>query len=203
MPHPATLIFLWMSLAIVVQTLQAALLPAFALMLVLVAFKMHARRFFALMRRSRWILFSLLLVYAFATPGQELWSLPYGISPTREGLLDGVTQLGRLVCVLAGLSILLTLLSREQLISGLYALSFPARYIGLPRERIAVRLALTLHYAESAMRDTASDWRDAIRRAIEPGVAENSAVELRVQPFARLDFLLLALSGLLLARMWL
>lgn len=203
MPHPATSILLWISLAIAVQTLQSVLLPACAFMLVLIAFRMHAQRFFALMRRSRWILFSLLLVYAFATPGQELWSWSYGIAPTREGLLDGVTQLGRLVCVLAGLSILLTLLSREQLISGLYVLSYPARYIGLSRERIAVRLALTLHYAESAMRDTASDWRAAIARAIASDAGQSTAIELQVPALTRMDFLLLALSAALLIRMWL
>jgi energy-coupling factor transport system permease protein len=198
MPHPVTQIVMWICLAIIVQTLQPAVLPEFTAVLMLIAFKMHTRRFFALMRRSRWILLSLLLVYAFATPGEALWSFPYGPSPTREGLLDGLIQLGRLVCVLAGLSILLTLLTREQMISGLYSLAFPARYLGLSRERIAVRLALTLQYAESAMRDTASDWRTAIKQALQPEECGATHIEIQVRALTRMDALLLLLSGALL-----
>lgn len=198
MPHPVTHILLWISLSIAVQTLPLALLPAAAFMLMFIAFKMHDQRFFALMRRSRWILFSLLLVYIFATPGEALWTLAYTPSPTREGLLDGTMQLFRLVSVLAGLSMLLTLLSREQLVSGLYSLCYPARYLGVSRERIAVRLALTLHYAESAMRDTASDWRAAIERALNPVEREAAHIEVQVQALTRMDVLLLALSAVLL-----
>lgn len=190
-----------MSLSVIVQTLPLALLPASAGVLMLIAFRMHDQRFFALMRRSRWILFSLLLVYLFATPGEALWTLAYAPSPTREGLLDGAVQLCRLVSVLAGLSILLTLLSREQLISGLYSLCYPARYLGLSRERIAVRLALTLHYAESAMRDTASDWRFAIEAALKSVKGDAEHIDVQVQALARLDALLLVLSGAMLLGM--
>lgn len=201
MPHPATQILVWVCLAIVVQILPSVFLPAFAGVLLLVAFKMHTQRLFALMRRTRWIFFSLLLVYAFATPGEALWSWDY--APTREGLLDGMLQLGRLVCMLAGLSILLTLLSREQLIGGLYVLVYPVRYLGLSRERIAVRLALTLQYAENAMRDTAGDWRGAIEGALLSGTGEAAVVELHVQPLGWRDAALLLLSAALLIGIWL
>lgn len=183
-----------MSLSIIIQSLPPALLPASASLLMYIAFRMHDQRFFALMRRSRWILFSLLLVYLFATPGEALWTLAYIPSPTREGLLDGAMQLFRLAGVLAGLSILLTLLSREQLVGGLYSLFYPARYIGVSRERIAVRLALTLHYAESAMRDTAGDWRAAIERALKSAEGDAAHIEVQVQVLTRMDVLLLALS---------
>lgn len=198
MPHPATHILIWMSLSIIVQTLPLALLPGITGVLMFIAFRMHDQRFFALMRRSRWILFSLLLVYLFATPGEALWTLAYAPSPTREGMLDGAMQLCRLVSVLAGLSILLTLLSREHLVSGLYSLCYPARYLGLSRERFAVRLALTLHYAESAMRDTASDWRAAIERALKSVEGDAAHINVQVQALTRLDVLLLALSGAML-----
>ena len=59
-----------------------------------------------------------------------------------------VLQLCRLAFTLASLAILLNLLPRQQLISGLYVLTYPLRYVGLSRERLAVRLALTLQYAD-------------------------------------------------------
>jgi len=201
MPHPATQILVWISLAVVVQTLQSQLLTVFAGVLLVVAFMMHTQRLFTLMRRTRWIFFSLLLIYAFATPGEALWSWDY--APTQEGLFDGLTQLGRLVCVLAGLSILLTCLPRERLVSGLYLLFQPVRYIGLSRERIAVRLALTLHYAESSMRDTASDWRGAIDSALASGEKDGMSIELQVQPINLTDIFLLVSGMASLIWVWL
>lgn len=180
------------------QTLRPLFLTVCTGVLIVIAFKIHAQRLFGLLRRSRWILLSLLLVYTFATPGQELWSWSYAPTPTLEGLQDGGMQLCRLVSMLAGLSILLTLLSREQLIGGLYSLAYPLRFVGLSSERMAVRLALTLYYAESAMRDTANDWRGAIGHAVAGEKVKVYAVELHRQPLARIDVLWLLLSAALL-----
>jgi energy-coupling factor transport system permease protein len=196
-PHPATQILVWACLAIVVQILPPAWLLAVACLLLLLAVKIHIRRLFTLLRRTRWIFFSLLLIYAFATPGEALWVSDY--APTREGLREGLFQLGRIACVLAALSILLTLLKREQLISGLYTLAYPVRYLGLSRERLAVRLALTLHYAENAMRDTASDWRGAIRQACSGQSLDTAHISLSRHPLGWIDFgLLLAGTALLI-----
>jgi energy-coupling factor transport system permease protein len=147
-------------------------------------------------------LFSLLLIYAYSTPGAALWAMLGVASPTREGLLDGLLQLGRLVSVLSGLAILLELLPQTQLISGLYSLAYPLRWLGLSRERVAVRLALTLEYAESAMRDTASDWRSTINAALQPSADRTEHIELRVQPFRGVDFLLLTAGAVVLIGVW-
>jgi energy-coupling factor transport system permease protein len=202
-PHPATQILVWICLACVVQAMQSMLLHGLAILLLIVAAKTHAQRLFTLIRRTRWILLSLLVIYAYLTPGEVLWTASYLPSPTHEGLLDGLLQLSRLVCVLAGLAILLTLLTRTQMISGLYSLCYPVRYIGLSRERIAVRLALTLHYAESSMRDTASDWRGAIRHALASGNEHEIEITLHVQPLIWMDALLVVAASALLIRMWL
>ena len=201
-PHPVTQITIWICLAIVVQTLQSVLLPILAAVLGLVAFKAHPLRMMTLLRRTRWIFISLLVIYAFLTPGETLWSLPYIPKPTYEGLLDGLMQLARLVCILAGLSILLTSLSQERLVSGLYALLYPLRYIAVSRERIAVRLALTLHYAETAMQETAKDWRSGIERALVSEKEYVSAYELPIQRLTWIDGLLLIVSLAIALWIW-
>lgn len=98
----------------------------------------------------------------------------------------------------AGLSIVLSLLSREQLVAGLYTLAFPLRYLGVSRERLAVRLALTLYYAEAAMADTASDWRGSIENMLRPIAPVSHEIELAVVPFTIRDALLLVMAALLL-----
>jgi energy-coupling factor transporter transmembrane protein EcfT len=202
MPHPVTQITIWICLAIVVQTLQSVFLPLLAAILGGIAFKAHPMRLMALFRRTRWILVSLLVIYAFFTPGVALWSLPYIPNPTQEGLLDGLVQLSRLICMLAGLSILLTMLSLEQLVSGLYALLYPLRYIGVSRERIAVRLALTLRYAEKAMQDTAKDWRSGIEHALESEHQNEAALEFPMQLLTWVDAILLMAISAILIGMW-
>ena len=158
MTHPAVLILLWVCLVITIQSLQATKLVLAGLPLLAVAYALSATCLIILLRRTRWIMLSLLLIYAYATPGAAVWASLAQFSPTYESLINGLLQLCRLVCTLASLAILLCLLPQQQLICGLYVLTYPLRYVGLSRERQAVRLALTLQYAESVAWDTTGNW---------------------------------------------
>jgi len=200
MPHPSVFILLWIFLALGLQSLHEVALLLAGIPLILVAFKLSAARLYALLCRTRWIMFSLLLIYGYVTPGEALWAQMGMFSPTQQGLADGLLQLGRLLCALAGLSIVLGVLARQQLIAGLYTLAYPLRYLGQSRERIAVRLALTLYYAESAMADTAADWRGNIGRMLVPPETGKHSIMLHITPFTLRDGLLLAAGCTLLAR---
>ncbi len=150
-----------------------------------------ATRLFILLRRTRWILIALLLVYAFTTPGEPWFAQLGALSPSHEGVEDGLMQLLRLVTVLAGLAILLTQLATAQLISGLYSLAYPLHCLGVPRERIVVRLALTLRYAENAMLDNARDGMRSLDNLMAPVQAAPENIELKLLPLSGRDWLLL------------
>jgi energy-coupling factor transporter transmembrane protein EcfT len=197
-PHPAMFILSWVLLAIVMQSLHAKELLLLGALLMAVALKLSAGRLHVLLRRTRWIMLSLMLVYGYVTPGEALWTQAGMLSPTQQGLLDGLLQLSRLVFMLAALSVVLNTLSRQQLIGGLYTLMFPLRWFGLSRERVAVRLALTLHYAETSMKEATVDWRGSIENALAPGADGNQAIELFAFPFTWRDVLLLAACAALL-----
>ena len=194
MPHPAALILLWACFTIIMQSLPADGLLFAGAPLLVIACMLSPAHFFTLLRRTRWIMLSLLLIYAYATPGEAVWIWLAQFSPTREGLLDGLLQLCRLSFALAGLTILLGLLPQQQLVGGLYTLAYPLRYVGLSRERVAVRLALTLHYAESAMQDTAADWRCSIEHLLAHAEVKQHNIELHITPFTLRDGLLLAVG---------
>lgn len=191
MPHPAVFLLLWIFLAIALQALQMAAVLCIGVFLTAIALKISAMRLYALLRRTRWVMFSLLLIYGYVTPGETLWLQAGVYSPTQQGLSDGLLQLCRLVFALAGLSIVLCMLPQQQLIGGLYAITYPLRYLGLSRERIAVRLALTLHYAEFAMLETAADWRGSIGRMLTPAGARRHGLELHITPINLRDSLLI------------
>lgn len=200
--HPTVQILSWILLVLLAQRWQTAVLLTMGVLCCGVALWLGSAQFKGLLRRTRWIAFSLLLIYAYATPGVAVWESLGGLSPTREGLLDGALQLGRLLCALAGLAVLLTSLSLERLIGGLYSLAYPLRFIGLSRERFAVRLALTLEYAEAAMRDTASDWRTTIEQALQTGESGTAHIELQRQRYGLLDASLLVAGVALAVGAW-
>jgi len=110
----------------------------------------RASGFWKLLRRVRWILFFLILIFAFNTPGEYVKQWPWEFAPSYEGLSAGLLQAAKLCIMLAGLSLLLVTTTRESLIAGFYLLASPLRILKLKPERFAARLWLTLHYVEQA-----------------------------------------------------
>lgn len=201
--HPAAQILAWCLLVAMLQVMvPGALLMATGLVL-LCAYAISGHKFIQLVRRTRWIILSLLVIYAYSTPGQPLLDTLGMFSPSREGLSDGVLQLARLLAALAGLAILLDRLHRQQLIAGLYSLFAPLHWLGLSRERVAVRLALTLHYAEVAMLRGRVGWQATLGGLLEPhGATDDRKMELHLSNFTVVDALLLGFSLLLLWLFW-
>lgn len=110
----------------------------------------RAHPFWRMLKRVRWLLFAMLLIFAFNTPGEYLPLWPFEIAPTYEGLTAGGLQAARLFLMLAGISLLLATTGREDLIAGFFLLLYPLRYLKLSPERFAARLWLTLHYVDCA-----------------------------------------------------
>lgn len=98
----------------------------------------------AVFRRLRWLLISLLVVYAWFTPGSALWPALGMASPSREGLSEGLLRAAALLLIALAAQLLLLATPRPQLLAALYWLARPMRIVGVSRERLAVRLALTL-----------------------------------------------------------
>jgi len=203
MPHPAVQIYLWICFTLAAQMLEARMLFLLAAIVILLSIKISKMRFLTLLRRSRWILFSVFIIYAFTSSGDLLWPQLGVFSPVVEGVVEGFLQLSRLAIVLAGLSILLTLLSQSQLISGIYMLIRPLACLGLSRERVSVRLALTLRYAESVMQGTSRNWQDSVERQLAHIPVASEFIELYVATFSMRDGLLVVAASVVLLGVWL
>ncbi|MGA8865145.1 MAG: CbiQ family ECF transporter T component [Gallionella sp.] len=190
--HPAAQIVTWCLLVAILQLLNLEILLATAGIILLLAMLASARKLMQLLRRTRWIMLSLLMVYAYSTPGPPLWESLGMFSPSREGLVDGVLQLARLLSALAALAILLDSLHRQKLIAGLYTLLAPLKLFGISRERVAVRLALTLHYAEVAMLRRTTTWRDSLSSLFDTYGETSKHMELTLYRFGIRDALLVS-----------
>jgi len=196
--HPAVQILVWCLLVAAMQVLAFGTLLVAAGIVFPLALLVSARKLMQLLRRTRWIMLSLLLIYAYSTPGQPLLDVLGIFGPSREGLSDGVLQLTRLLAALAGLAILLDRLHRQQLIAGLYTLFAPLKLIGVSRERVALRLALTLHYAEVVMLRETQTWQDNLRSLFELHDEAGKQMELTLYRFGIHDGLLAGFALLML-----
>ena len=194
MLHPSVKIATVLALALAVNLAGIQLLAVVATLLAALLLRYRAAGFWKMLRRVRWILLTLLLVYAFSTPGEYVVSWPQALpAPTYEGLRAGGVQLARLCVMLAGLSLLLATTSRPQLIAGFYLLLRPLRHVGLQPQRFAARLWLTLHYVEQrppqvAQRSLGERLRAGFTAEAEsaPQYIEFSLPTLRWRDFAML-----------------
>lgn len=196
--HPALLIIFWCVYVTILQRVPQVLLLVMVALTLLLAWALAAQKFGQLVKRTRWIMFSLMIIYAYSTPGAAIVPELGAWSPVYEGVADGATQLLRLLAALASLAMLLDGLHRLQLISGLYSLFAPLKYLGVSRERCAIRLALTLHYAEVAMLRSHARWQDALQGLFDTHEVPEQHIILPVHRMAGRDIALTILLGVLI-----
>jgi len=205
--HPASLILIWLAFAFCVPWLRPAELSAIVFLFSLPLLLRYSTQYFKLLRRSRWILISLILVYAFVTPGVAAIAVLGTYSPSQEGLLSGSLQALRLLALLATLALLLATTSRDRILAGLYFLLRPFTLIGVDIDRVAARIWLTLHYAENAEQTgprRSGAWRERLQAALHGSGHETVSITLEIGRLSRSDYAALwcaaLIFGLLLAR---
>lgn len=197
-PHPVARILLWCGWALAVE---AAAPPQLIILAVAVAtaflFAPVRAQSVRLMRRTRWLMAVLLLTYAYTLPGAPLWPALDWMSPSVVGLQQGALRVGRLALMLVGLALLLASTSRPRLVYGLYALARPLTWLGLDRRAFAVRLGLTLDYAEHGSKR--ARWLDALRTPL-PDDTTPATYTLYAEPWQACDsaVILAGLLGLLI-----
>lgn len=197
--HPLTRILALLLLAVAVQSMPPAVLLPFGLLLAMVVLLRAPQLLKKMLTRSRWLLLTMLLVYAFTMPGEYLPDWPFEAAPTYEGLAAGLLQAARLAVMLAGLALLLATTARAQLMAGLYLLLRPLRIFGLAPERFTARLWLTLHYVEQASGEHPRlGWNSLDRIDDMDAAARPERLQLAMPRFTALDglFLLLVLMAL-------
>ena len=65
----------------------------------------------------------------------------------------GVAQMIRLLVISASLQLMLTNMTRAAIFAGLHALAHPLEWFGVSRNRMALRLTLTLEMMENLLED--------------------------------------------------
>ncbi len=195
--HPGARILLAILSALALPGLSFFYLAFISLALVALSFSDFAR-LLQLLRRSRWLLLGMVLVYAWQLPGAPLIE-GIALSPSREGVLAGLIQAWRLAAMLLLIDLLILRLPVDALLAGIASLLWPLRTLGLPAERVALRLGLTLH----ALADPAPDRRRLLADADRAANRLPEVLTLRLPAWRLADGLILALAVLTLGGIWL
>lgn len=193
--HPATAIVLWLFFVVWLEFVQPSMLIVAALGLIPWLYGVTLTQFLRYLRRTRWLLLTLLGIYAYTLPGDNISALLGSFSPSVQGIQYGVLRLVRLILLLAALSILMVRTPRNSLLLGLFRILSPLQLLGVDAERIAVRLWLTLHYAEATLADTRTlnmkQRLETLKLNTVTATAVPSHIELQDQSMGWADYLCL------------
>ena len=206
--HPFVKIACFFFLLLLLQYLSASSIAVLCGLICLLAAVLNLPHFSQLIKRMRWLFLSLLLVYAYATPGEYLAFLPLNVAPSFEGLHLGLMQICKLLIAVASLSALFASASKSQLMAGLWTLLSPLRLVGLNVERFTVRMLLTLHYVEqmAVQPKLKLDFSQLDKLALAPDEPGATLPLILAQPAftwfdkAMLSLMLLAVMGLSLSK---
>ncbi|KAF0165145.1 MAG: hypothetical protein FD157_1497 [Rhodocyclaceae bacterium] len=188
-PHPASLILLGLAVLLVASSRDGTALLFGALSLALTALLAATAHFGLLLRRSRWLLLTMLVMFGWLTPGTPVPLIP---GATQEGLLLAADNLARLLVALSTVALLLKALSPPELVAGIRSLLAPLALLKISRDRVAVRLALTLNEVEASRNAGSGE-----------AASTASALTLPASTIGVMDLALGTLTGALLLGAWL
>lgn len=185
-PHPLVRLAacVWVALAVQWAPWSGLLLLA----LWPLAWPRVGRQYLGLLRRSRFLLASLVLFFVLGTPGDPWFAgLPW---VSREGLILGLEQGGRLCAMLAAVAGLLATTPPAAIATGLLPLLAPRGQLGSGATQALVRLLLVLE--EGAGPRPRGQWRELLR---EPEPTGLTRLEVAAHPLSSGDMAFLGLLG--------
>lgn len=146
--NPASQIFFGLSFLVSGSGQSGWVLGGLAVLAAVLALQFGRPQFLSILRRSRWLLLTMLILFSWLTPGTWIAGMP-GVS--KEGLLLAAENMARLTIAIASVAILLKVLEPSALVAGLRTLLGPLSLLGNFRDRLAVRLVLTLDAVDAGI----------------------------------------------------
>jgi energy-coupling factor transporter transmembrane protein EcfT len=154
--HPATRLVAWAALVVLAQLARGPWLWGLGLVVLVGGFLFARHRAWRLVKRVRVLLLVLWVLFALFTPGELVIPFLGSAGPTLEGIAAASMHCVQLLVVVLLVAVLLESTRDQELVAGLMVLARPLGGLGLPVERLAVRVLLVFRYVESPPR---GGWR--------------------------------------------
>jgi energy-coupling factor transporter transmembrane protein EcfT len=167
--HSGLLILLWMAGLAFLQLLSLAALLSAVAGCTLAALALAPRRGWRLLKRVRFLLLAIVVLFGGFTPGEALFVNWPIVSPSREGAVLALEHAARIVAVVMCVAVLMERLPVHRMVSAIHALLRPFEAFGFPASRVAVRLLLVLRLVESGAPKGWQSWLHDVED--EPGEA--------------------------------
>ena len=208
-----TQLLIFFILAIIINLLNLKTLAVIFSLLIAILMFNRTYQFIGALKRFRWLFLVMMIIFSFNTPGEHFQAWPFPISPTYEGVISGIKQALRIAVMLAAISWIMAVNTRQQLISGFYFLFSPLKLFGLEVARFSARLWLTLHYVE--LQREANNQENFMSRLkhiaifksnqvalqeIEDSAAEFDVIVFKLPQFHMVDYVVITL--LLILSFW-
>ncbi len=193
--HSGLLIMLWLIGVAVLQVLDYELLLAAVGFCAVAAVIYAPRRCWRLLKRIRFILIAIVVLFAGFTPGEVVLVDWPRLSPSREGIELALEHVGRVMAVVFCVAMLMEHLPPARLVGAIHALLRPFERIGFPAARVAVRTLLVLRLVDAELPRSWQTWlRDDSNDLHDP-------ITIVQERFGPLDAALAILVALLLLRL--
>jgi hypothetical protein len=103
--------------------------------------------FFSVVRKIRYFIFTLLIIYSLSTPGEILFYYLF-ISFTQEGFYLGVNNSLRIMNTFLTIMLLTKLIPKKFFINFIIKICYPLKYLGLNIDNLTSRIFLTFDYLD-------------------------------------------------------
>ena len=195
--HSGLLVFLWLVVVASLQFLDVGVLSGALCLLALLGAAYAPARSARLVRRVRFIVLAIVILFAGFTPGEALLVDWPRLSPSREGVFLAYEHAARVVAVVLLVSLLLERLPPQRLIGAIHALMRPFGVVGFPADRVAVRTLLVLRFVEAEKPPKWHEWISDDSNDL------HDVISVDREPFRMQDRIVVGLLGIgLLAAVW-
>ena len=103
--------------------------------------------FLSVVRKIRYFIFALLIIYSLSTPGEILFYYSF-ISVTKEGLFLGINNSLRIINTFLTIMVLMKFIPKKFFINFIIKICYPLKYVGLNMDNFTSRIFLTFDYLD-------------------------------------------------------
>ena len=174
--HPVVQFLVLFLLVVELQHVKGAMFLLLAASLLLIAFLKFRMLLLQMLRRTRWLFLSMLVLYLLPD-AFTMSDFGSHIEQLRESAILGGIQVLHLMAILASICLMTGGMSRNEQVEGLSKLMYPLALLGVEVKVLAVRVMLTMRYLEQHDLHSRMDKKQMLSALFEMPIFERESIQ--------------------------
>jgi hypothetical protein len=138
--------FFGMLLLIILSSVDLIINSAIFILFLIISIPLKLN-FFSIIRKIKYFIFALLVIYSLSSPGNILFYYSF-ISVTQEGFYLGVNNSLRIINTFLTIMLLMNFIPKNFFINFIIKICYPLKYLGLNIDKLTSRIFLTFDYLD-------------------------------------------------------